>query len=97
MTLAATATPLQATSFNVTATHEDGTTTISAELRAESPAGAASTRAAQLHALLYMCSGQSFEAFSCAADDIQSHLLYLASSLANEVRVLSDLAEELPR
>lgn len=59
--------------------------------RFDDAAGAAATKAAQLQALLHMTYGEGASAFANMADELRENLMYLASDLALEIRVLCEL------
>ena len=84
----------ESASFGVTGTFEGGATGVTTVYASEKPASVASTKAAQLHALLMQCYGEGFDSFNRCEDDIKSSLMWLAADLANEVRTLCDLAAE---
>lgn len=82
------------TAFNVSATFADGDSLLTRRSRSDGPASLAGTKAMQLHALLTQCYGEGFDSFNRSDNGIKENLLWLAADLANEVRVLCDLASE---
>ncbi|WP_458763680.1 hypothetical protein [Cupriavidus basilensis] len=76
--------------YNVSASCIEGRAAVT-ENTHDTPAAAASLKAAQLHALLCL----SAESMETAAADLRSNLLSLATDLAREVRALCELAAEV--
>ena len=81
--------------YGVSAAFEGGTTEVRTVFASEKPAAVASTKAAQLHALLTRCHGEGFDSFNRSDDSIKESLMWLASDLANQVRTLCELATEV--
>ena len=81
------------TLYGTTATYSDGATTLSELIRANSPCGVAAVKAAQLSALLHLTYGEGSLTFNSMANDLRDNLMWLASDLANSIRVLAELEE----
>lgn len=82
----------EAARYGVTARRVGRNTSLTTCTALESPAELAMTKAAQLHALLLMTHGNALEQFVSMDGCIQESLLSLASDLALEATVLSELA-----
>jgi hypothetical protein len=80
--------------FGTSATYSGRNTILSHDFRIDSPIGAAGTKAAQLQALLHLTCGESSNAFAGMTVDLRDYLMWLASDLALDIRVLCDLAEQ---
>ncbi|MCP2086090.1 UNVERIFIED_ORG: hypothetical protein J2Y81_002107 [Paraburkholderia sediminicola] len=77
--------------YGVTARYADHTTILEQSGIAETPASFASTKAGQLHALLHMTYGEGRAVFDTMSDDLREQLMWLASDLASQIHVLTQL------
>lgn len=80
--------------YEVSASVEGRATTLATRSSCMIPADVAAGKAAQLTALLTLSTGDGFEQFSNLAAPLQASLLEMASSLALEIQVLSELASQ---